>query len=282
MSPRPSNHVNERLLQHILDCTRRTRPTRTVPPQDSERASGPIANIHGLWPAHTWTWKLILNPNMLKLVTFRPRHTSPNRHFDVAERLTEYALKHILPGGPSLNQAYACDEYGRRRNTFPQLLLWVAALADKTQEMMDALDARVPRWREEVQDLWRFEYGRQPEVCAVRRGTSQGMYNRMLEAECRVIAATTHEHSLALFRAANASLYMSDSSIVYEAVLRGGVTPSSPISPHETIGKYLDTQTRGRTEDYAIRAARRWQQAFLTASLERSSDKQRTVDMPSL
>ncbi|PKM47008.1 MAG: hypothetical protein CVV05_00905 [Gammaproteobacteria bacterium HGW-Gammaproteobacteria-1] len=256
MSQRPSNDVNERLLQHILDCTRRTRPAHAVPPQDLERVYDSIANIHGLWPAHTWTWKFILDPNMLRLVTFRPRHTSPNHHFDVAERLTEYALKHILPDGPSLNQAYVCDEYGRRRNTFPQLLLWVAAMADQMQAMMDALDARVPRWREEIQDLWRFEYEQKPEVCAVRRDIRRGMHHRLLEAECQVATPTTRDHGLALFRSASHSTYISDNSAVYNAVLRAGVTVGDWFIPkQETVGQYLDREINSRLSGDPCRLA---------------------------
>jgi len=284
MSPRLSNYGNERLLQHILDCTRRTRPAQAVPPQDIEWAGGALTNIYGLWPAHTWTWRLILDPNMLKLATFRPRHTSPNSHFDVAERLTEYALKHLLPGGPSLNQAYACDEYGRRRNTFPQLLLWVAALADQTQVMMDGLDARVPRWREEIQALWKFEYGTRPEVCAVGGRLTSVMYHRLLEAECRVAVPTTHDQGLSIFKSAIVDGYASDNSAVYDAALRAGVTIGDRFVPHqETVGQYLDKNITDRdNNDYHRPAYLRWRQAFLAASLVRSSDKQRTVEMPSL
>ncbi|PKM47007.1 MAG: hypothetical protein CVV05_00900 [Gammaproteobacteria bacterium HGW-Gammaproteobacteria-1] len=162
--------------------------------------------------------------------------------------------------------------------TFPQLLLWVAAIADQTEAMLAALDApnsNADRWRHDIQDLWHDNYGSQPPLMRAWRSMSWDAFYRVLEAECSVISPNNSEQGMLIFRAANDTSYLSANPTVYQTVINSGVTLAT--SAHEaarfgfmgTLGDYLDGEReRLNPELREYKAILRWKQALMAANLK--------------
>lgn len=279
------------LLQYILNSTRRVNRPAVMSPRHIEAHALTAAKSGGMWPLHALAWRMAIDSDMVNLFNFRPRLDSTDKHHDLAVRLTEYALERLLPAEESISGAnIKCTAHlggtpaemnrssGGRQMTFPQLLLWVAAIADQTEDMLAALDApnsNAGHWRHDIQDLWHDNYGSQPPLMRAWRSMGWDAFHRVLEAECSVVSPKNSEQGMAIFRAANDTNYLGTNPTVYQRVIDSGVTLAT--SAHEaarfgfmgTLGDYLDGQLdRLNPELREYKAILRWKQALMAANLK--------------
>jgi len=279
------------LLQYILNSTRRANRPAVLSPRHIEAHASTAAKSGGMWPLHALAWRMAIDSDMIRCFNFRARSESTDKHHDLVVRLTEYALERLLPAEKSLSgsnidctahlggtRADMVRSSGGRQFTFPQLLLWVAAIANKTEAMLAALDAtnsNAGRWRAAVQDLWHGVYGTQPPVMRAWRSMNWEAFHRVLEAECSVISPKNSAQGMLIFRAANDTSYLSANPTIYRAVIGSGVTLTT--SAHEaarfgfmgTLGDYLDGQLeRLNPELREYKAILRWKQALMAANLK--------------
>ncbi|PKM47009.1 MAG: hypothetical protein CVV05_00910 [Gammaproteobacteria bacterium HGW-Gammaproteobacteria-1] len=308
---------NTSLLQYIVDAERPNKRDRPLPvsPADIERTPyiSEFRIQKGAWPKHTGAWRLFFRDDFTPALLRNKSSTFPLTLKAIADRMTSYALKHLLPHGTPLNGIYDYPFTAKAaQHTFPQLLLWAAAEAGRADEMIQALDVHAGGWREELARLWTTE-GHASVLLRISAAITHSTHaevplehvlrlQRAMEAECQIIPAPTKSQGLLLF-----NLLVRTTRIAYTlksadalpptpsvvaAIARSGVDLATPYpfhlsgdasAPHldETVGDFLDRHITSPAAKYSA-AVLQWKNAFLRANISPSANARGDVSMPAL
>lgn len=308
---------NTSLLQYIVDAGRPNKRDRPLPvaPADIERTPyfSEFRVQHASWPKHVGAWRLFFRDEFTPALLRNKASAFPLTYATIADRMTSYALKHLLPHNAPLNGIYDHPFTAKvAQYTFPQLLLWAAAEAGRTDEMARALDVHAAGWREELTLLWTAD-SYASVLLRISAAITHSTYaevplehvlrlQRAMEAECQVIPAPNADQGLQLF-----NLLVRTTRIAYTlksadalppmpsvlaAIARSGVDFTTPYpfrlsgdasAPYidETVGDFLDRHITSPAAKYSA-AVLQWKNAFLRANLNPSASTRGDASMPAL
>jgi len=307
---------NTALLQYIVDAGRPNKRDRPLPvsPADIERT--PYLSefrVQAAWPKHVGAWRLFFRDDFTPALLRNKASAFPLTLKAIADRMTSYALKHLLPHDTPLDGIYDYPFSAKSaQHTFPQLLLWAAAEAERTEEMAQALDVHADGWREELASLWATE-GRASLLLRANSLITQSVHAevplehvlrqlRAMEAECRIIPTPSKEQGLQLFNllvrgtriayTLKAADTLPHTPSVTAAVARSSVDLATPYpfslsgdasAPYidETVGDFLDRHINSPVAKYSA-AALQWKNAFLRANINPSAGARGDISMPAL